>query len=55
MIKLALNLNPYFFFRINTKDIMNHSYFGTAIGIQTATGTVMMLIFNALLKREMRG
>jgi hypothetical protein len=54
-IKLILNLNPYFFFRINKKDIMNHVYFSTAIAIQAVTGTIMMFVFNSLLKREMSG
>lgn len=49
MIKLNLNMNPYFFFRINMKDIMNQAYFATAIGIQAVTGTLMMFILNALL------
>ena len=32
-IKLILNLNPYFFFRINKQDIMNNAYFSAAIAI----------------------
>jgi DNA helicase HerA-like ATPase len=48
-IKLILNLNPFFFFRINKNDLMNRWYFSRAIAIQAVTGTIMMFIFNKLL------
>jgi len=32
-IKLLLNINPYFFFRINQGDIVKYPYFVIAIGI----------------------
>jgi DNA helicase HerA-like ATPase len=54
-IKYILNLNPYFFFRINKEDLKNRLYFSIAIAIQAVTGTIMMFILKKLLQREMTG